>query len=172
MLVRFIIYIILDIMRVGTGFDLHKFKEGRPLIIGGLEIPAKRGLDGVSDADVVLHAVCDAILGAVGKGDIGDMYPPEERESEGLDSKFILREVLKIMKSQKMTIENIDITIMLEEPKLSSFKEQIIESLKNLLNLKKSRIGFKIKSLEGMIPLENACAICSATVLLKSDIIT
>ena len=158
-------------MRVGTGFDLHKFKQGRPLFLAGIEIPAERGLEGVSDADVVLHSVCDAILGAMGEGDIGDMYPPEVQESKGLDSKDILKAVLKVMKNNKMFIENIDITIMLEEPRLSSYKSQIIESLMNLLDLKKSRIGFKIKSQEDMVPASSACAFCSATVLLNRTLL-
>lgn len=156
-------------IRVGNGFDLHRFKDGRKLFLAGVEIDAKRGLDGVSDADLVLHSIADSILGALAKGDIGDFYPPEDPKSQGLDSKEIIDGVLAFMDKAGYRISNIDITIILEEVRLKKYKAAISESLSKLLNLDKTRLCFKIKSQEKMIEYEKACAICFATVLLIAD---
>ena len=154
-------------MRVGTGFDVHRFAENRALVLGGVEIPAARGLDGVSDADVVLHTVCDAILGALGRGDIGDLYPPEAAHSQGIVSTVILEKVLGLMGEAGYAIANIDITIILEEVRLKKHKETIVASLGKLLNLELDRVGFKIKSQEKLMAPEKSCAMCFATVLLE-----
>lgn len=158
-------------MRVGSGFDLHRFKENRKLVLAGVEIPSERGLDGVSDADIILHSICDSILGALGKGDIGDMYPPEDPANQGLDSKDILSRVLKIMYMDNFFIENIDITIILEEVRLKKYKDEIIDSLADMLDIKTNRIGFKIKSQEKIIPYEKGCAMCLVSVLLNKTIV-
>jgi 2-C-methyl-D-erythritol 2,4-cyclodiphosphate synthase len=154
-------------MRVGTGFDVHRFADNRALILGGVEIPAARGLDGVSDADVVLHTVCDAILGALGKGDIGDLYPPEDTASQGIDSTLILQKVLDFMNESGYEIGNIDITIILEEVRLKKHKETIVAGLVRLMNLRDDQVGFKIKSQEKLMAPEKSCAMCFATVLLE-----
>lgn len=153
-------------IRVGSGFDLHRFKEGRDLYLGGVLVEAKRGLDGVSDADLVLHSIADSILGALAKGDIGDFYPPDDPRSKGLDSKQIISDVMNFMRESAYKINNIDITIILEEVRLKNYKEQIVSSLVKLLDLDRSRICFKIKSQEKMIDYDKACAMCFATVLL------
>lgn len=155
----------LDI-RVGSGFDLHRFKEERKLYLGGVLIEAPRGLDGISDADLVLHSIADAVLGALAKGDIGDFYPPEDPNSKGLDSKKIIADVMAFMRNAGYKINNIDITIVLEEVRLKKYKDKITRSLASLLNLDESRLCFKIKSQEKMIEHDKACAMCFATVLL------
>ena len=153
--------------RVGTGFDVHRFADDRALVLGGVEIPAKRGLDGVSDADVVLHTICDAILGALGKGDIGDLYPPDLPANKGIKSKVILDSVLYSMREAGYAIGNIDVTIILEEVRLKKYKPDIVKRLSQLLGLKESQVGFKIKSQEKLVEAEKSCAMCFATVLLE-----
>lgn len=156
-------------MRIGSGFDLHRFKDGRKLILGGVEIAHERGLDGVSDADVLLHSLSDAILGALGKGDIGDIYPPDDQASTGLNSRNILTDVLSIMRNEKYEIENIDVTLITEEPRMKRHKPAIVENLSHILSLSSDRIGMKIKSQEALIPGDKAFAVCLATVLLQRD---
>lgn len=160
-------------MRIGNGFDVHRFADGRPLLLGGVHIPGVRGLDGVSDADVVLHALADAFLGAVGVGDIGDLYPPESPASKGLDSKKILADVLTVVRRKGFSLVNADMTIILEEVRLKKFKPAIWDSLAALMGCEHDRVCFKIKSQERLIDQKKSCAMCFATVLLeKGDIPT
>ena len=154
-------------LRIGNGFDVHRFADGRKLILGGHLIDGARGLDGVSDADLVLHALADAFLGAVGVGDIGDFYPPEDPASKGLDSRTILADVLAAVAGKGYRLVNADITIILEEVRLKKHKPAIWDSLAALLSCERDRVCFKIKSQEKLVPQENSCAMCFATVLLE-----
>jgi 2-C-methyl-D-erythritol 2,4-cyclodiphosphate synthase len=107
-------------MRIGHGFDVHQLVVGRKCIIGGVEIPFEKGLDGHSDADVLLHAICDALLGAAGLGDIGKHFPPSDNKFKGIDSRELLRHVVALLKVKSYAVNNIDATVICEAPKLSS----------------------------------------------------
>ncbi len=108
-------------MRIGQGYDVHKLVEGRKLILGGVEIPHEKGLLGHSDADVLLHAICDALLGASGLGDIGKHFPDTDEKYKGIDSRVLLREVVGLLKSRGFKIVNIDSTVIAQKPKLSEY---------------------------------------------------
>src|ERR1700746_4002848 len=109
-------------MRIGIGHDTHRLAEGRPLVLGGVHIPHPRGLIGHSDADVVLHAVTDALLGAAGMGDIGDAYPDNDPAYKGCDSSLFVRETLARLKQAGWSVINVDVTIFAQEPKLGGVK--------------------------------------------------
>ena len=115
--------------RVGMGYDVHKLVEGRKLIIGGVEIPHRLGLLGHSDADVLLHAISDALLGAAALGDIGKHFPDDDPKFEGADSRVLLRQVVKIVKEKGFDIENVDATVVAQSPKLAPFIEKISENI-------------------------------------------
>src|SRR5882762_6290338 len=122
-------------MRVGIGHDTHRLAEGRPLILGGVRIDHARGLVGHSDADVVLHAVTDALLGAAGLGDIGDLYPDTDPKWKDADSRLFLAETLAKLNQLGWRVVNLDVTIFAEEPKLGPVKGAIRESLAALLSV-------------------------------------
>ena len=149
-------------MRVGLGFDVHRLVKGRRLILAGVKIPYKKGLSGVSDADVVFHSLSDAILGALGLGDIGDYFPPQDKRNKGLESKVILKRVLSFLKNKK--INNLDITLISDKPKLKPYKDKMRENLKDLLKLPKNKINIKIKSQEGLLPLSQEAIFCISVV--------
>lgn len=158
-------------MRTGIGFDIHRFVEGRRFILGGIHIPFEKGLAGHSDGDVLLHAISDAILGALGKPDIGYFFPDTDRKTEGIDSKKILENVLEILKGDGYSIENLDIVVICERPKLLPFAEQIKTNLSKMLGIDIERIGFKAKTYEGLgdIGSSNACA-CFVSVLIDKGV--
>ena len=106
-------------MRIGHGFDVHRLVVGRKCIIGGVDIPYEKGLDGHSDADVLLHAICDALLGAAALGDIGKHFPPSDMRYKDIDSRALLRHVATLLKEKNYTVQNIDATVICEAPKLS-----------------------------------------------------
>lgn len=111
--------------RVGHGFDVHALVEGRPCIIGGVHIPYERGLDGHSDADVLLHAICDGLLGAAALGDIGKHFPPTDMRYKGIDSRALLRHVVALLHQQHYVVGNIDATVICEAPRLSQHTAQM-----------------------------------------------
>lgn len=121
--------------RVGMGYDVHKLAEGRKLIIGGVEIPHRLGLLGHSDADVLLHAISDALLGAAALGDIGKHFPDDDPNFEGADSRVLLRQVVKIVKEKGFDIENVDATVVAQRPKLAPFIEKMRENIADDLKL-------------------------------------
>jgi 2-C-methyl-D-erythritol 2,4-cyclodiphosphate synthase len=112
-------------MRIGHGFDVHKLVVGRKCIIGGVEIAHEKGLDGHSDADVLLHAICDALLGAAALGDIGKHFPPSDDAYKNADSRKLLRHVVDLIKQKNFTVNNIDATVICEAPKLSPHTAQM-----------------------------------------------
>lgn len=112
-------------MRIGHGFDVHQLVIGRRCIVGGVEIPFEKGLDGHSDADVLLHAICDALLGAAGLGDIGKHFPPSDDKFKGIDSRELLRHVVALLKAKSYVVNNIDATVICEAPKISSHTTQM-----------------------------------------------
>ncbi|SFE66781.1 2-C-methyl-D-erythritol 2,4-cyclodiphosphate synthase [Thermoanaerobacter thermohydrosulfuricus] len=136
-------------VRVGLGYDVHKFEKGRKLILGGVEIPHDKGLAGHSDADVLIHALIDAILGAAGLGDIGEHFPDTEIAYKDIDSSLLLKKVLAIIEN-KFRVNNVDCIIVAQRPKLSPYKEQIRIKLSELLKIEKKRINVKAKTEEGL----------------------
>jgi len=116
-------------MRVGQGFDVHQLVEGRDLIIGGVEIPYERGLLGHSDADVLLHAISDALLGAAALGDIGRHFPDSDPRYKGIDSRHLLREVMRLVKGKGYGVVNLDATIIAQAPKMAPHIEQMVANI-------------------------------------------
>ncbi len=156
-------------MRVGLGHDTHRLVEGRPLILGGVTIEHPRGLYGHSDADVVLHAVADALLGAAALGDIGEHYPDTDPQWKGLDSKRLLSEVVAQVARAGWLPINCDITIHAQAPKLLPYKQEIRANVARLLGLGVSDVNIKAKTGEQVGPIGRAEAIsCDAIILMKA----
>jgi 2-C-methyl-D-erythritol 2,4-cyclodiphosphate synthase len=154
-------------MRVGIGHDTHRLAPGRPLILGGVQIEHARGLVGHSDADVVLHAVTDALLGAAGLGDIGDAYPDTDPVYRGCDSTVFLRETLARLNQAGWRVVNLDVIIFAQEPKLGPVKAAIRERLARLLTLDPGAVNVKAKTGEGVGSIGRAEAIgCQAVALI------
>jgi 2-C-methyl-D-erythritol 2,4-cyclodiphosphate synthase len=156
-------------MRIGFGYDIHPFIENRPLIIGGVTIPFEKGLAGHSDADVMAHAVADALLGAAGLGDIGQHFPDTEAKYKNYNSMKILEEVERKVYFEKLKIVNIDISIVLQRPKIMKYKESMIKNMATNLFVKKDQINIKATTGEGLgfVGREEG-VICYAIALLKS----
>ncbi len=162
----------LTAMRVGIGHDTHRLAEGCPLLLGGVRIDYPRGLQGHSDADVVLHALTDALLGAAGLGDIGDAYPDTDPAYRNCDSAVFVRETLERLKRGRWRIVNVDITIFAQEPKLGPVKAQIRRNLADLLALDAGAVNVKAKTGEGVGAIGRAEAIsCQAVVLIDQQVV-
>jgi 2-C-methyl-D-erythritol 2,4-cyclodiphosphate synthase len=154
-------------MRIGYGWDSHEFKPGIPLKIGGVELPHTHGLAGHSDGDVLLHALTDALLGAVAAGDIGSYFPPSDPKWKGADSAIFLEEALKQVHRAGYTIANVDSTLILAEPKIVPHAKKIQTRVAELLGIKPDQVGIKAKTPEGM-GTDNA-AIAHVAVLLEES---
>ena len=138
------------ITTTGIGYDVHRFTEGRPLVLGGVEIPHDRGLDGHSDADVLSHAIADAILGAAGECDIGHFFPNTDESIRGISSLEILRRVCETLTAKGAALVNIDATLIAEEPKIAPHLPGMKDALSAALSLPHDRIGIKATTNEGM----------------------
>lgn len=134
----------------GIGYDSHRLAAGRRLVLGGVEIPCERGLDGHSDADVLAHAVIDALLGAAGLGDIGEHYPDTDECWRDADSLQLLADVVAKVLAEGLSIENVDCTVVMETPKLSPHRQAIRERLAEVLGLEPARVNVKASTGEGM----------------------
>ncbi len=155
-------------MRVGLGHDTHRLETGRPLILGGLRIEHPRGLAGHSDADVVLHAITDALLGAAGLGDIGDAFPDTDPKYHGMDSSIFVKETLKRLQAVGWRVVNLDLTIFAQEPKLGPLKSAIRLSIANILQVDPDAVNVKAKTGERVGSIGRAEAIgCHAAVLIE-----
>ena len=130
-------------MRIGHGYDVHKLVEGRDLILGGVKIPYEKGLLGHSDADVLLHAVSDALLGAAGLGDIGVHFPDTDPQYKGADSLLLLQTVGQKVKAQGYRISNIDVTMIAQRPKLKEYIPQMVQNIARVLELEPGRVNVK-----------------------------
>ncbi len=135
-------------IRIGHGFDVHALVVGRQCIIGGVTIPYKKGLDGHSDADVLLHAVCDALLGAAALGDIGKYFPPTDATYKNADSRALLRHVVALLKTKNYVVNNIDATVICEAPKLSPHTQQMCINIAADCNVDISQINIKATTTE------------------------
>ena len=137
-------------MRIGQGYDVHRLVEGRTLIIGGVDIPYEKGLLGHSDADVLLHAVMDALLGAAALGDIGQHFPDSDERYKGISSIALLKEVGKILQENGYMIENIDSTVIAQRPKLLPYRPQMAENIAAALGIEKEQVSVKATTEEGL----------------------
>ncbi len=137
-------------LRVGHGYDVHRLVEQRPLIIGGVSIPYERGLDGHSDADVLLHALCDAILGAAGVGDIGQHFPPADESYKGMDSRVFVRKVYALISENGWSIGNVDITLVAEKPKMAPHLPEMISNISEDLKIDNGQVNIKATTTEGL----------------------
>ena len=136
--------------KTGLGYDIHRLMKGRKLFLGGVEIPHDKGLDGHSDADVVLHAICDALLGAVGKGDIGEHFPNTNEKYKGISSLILLEKVIAIVEGEGFSIGNIDTMILAEEPNLKKYKMKMKETIAKVLKIAPDCVGIKATTQEGI----------------------
>jgi 2-C-methyl-D-erythritol 2,4-cyclodiphosphate synthase len=155
----------------GLGYDIHCFIEGRPLVLGGIVIPHHRGLQGHSDADVLTHAIADALLGAIGERDIGHHFPNTDESIRGISSLEILSHARELVTARGATINNIDSTLIAEEPKLGPHFDAIRQSLAFTLNLPVERIGLKATTNEGLGSIgrgEGIAALAVASVTLPA----
>jgi 2-C-methyl-D-erythritol 2,4-cyclodiphosphate synthase len=137
-------------MRIGHGYDVHRLVPGRKLMIGGVEIPHDMGLLGHSDADVLLHAVCDAVLGAIGEGDIGRHFPDSDPAYKGIDSRKLLDHVINRANQLSFVVSNIDATVIAERPKLAPHIETMVEQIAADCNIDQDRVNVKATTTEGL----------------------
>jgi len=154
--------------RTGFGYDIHRLVQERKLMLAGIEIPYIKGLQAHSDGDVVLHAICDAILGAMAKGDIGEHFPPTDPKYDNIDSSKLLQQVDKLAKNNKYKINNIDATIVADEPRLEPFKKQMSKRISEILRIKEDNVNIKATTNDGLGPVGRVEAIAAyATVLIS-----
>ncbi|TQE91026.1 2-C-methyl-D-erythritol 2,4-cyclodiphosphate synthase [Ureibacillus terrenus] len=157
--------------RVGQGFDVHAFQEGRPLIIGGIEIPYTKGLLGHSDADVLLHAITDAALGAIGEGDIGRHFPDTDPAYKGADSSKLLEYIWKIVENKGYVLGNVDCTILAQKPKMAPYIEKMKNRIAQLLHADPSQVNVKATTTEklGFVGREEGIAALATILLIKNN---
>ena len=158
------------VFRIGQGYDVHQLVENRPLIIGGISIPFEKGLLGHSDADVLLHTVADACLGAIGEGDIGKHFPDTDPEFKDADSAVLLQHVWSLIKEKGYTLGNIDCTIIAQRPKMAPYIEQIRNRVAELLEGSASQVNIKATTTEklGFTGREEGIAAQAAVLLIKN----
>jgi len=157
--------------KIGFGFDVHSFAPSRKLILGGIEIPYKKGLLGHSDADVLLHAICDAVLGALALGDIGKHFPDTDPKYKDADSRMLLDRVRYLMNDFHYEIGNIDSTIILEEPKISAYIPEMRKVIANIMAVDVDHVSVKATTSEkmGYIGREEGCAAHAVVLLTKKE---
>ena len=155
-------------LRIGFGYDVHQLVEGRDFWLGGIKIPHKKGALGHSDADVLVHVICDALLGAANLGDIGKHFPDNSKEFKDIDSKLLLGEVVHMLKENNYEIVNIDSTVCLQLPKLAPFINQMKDELAKCINIESDRISIKATTTEklGFVGIEKGVS-AYATVLIN-----
>ncbi|MDQ7037719.1 MAG: 2-C-methyl-D-erythritol 2,4-cyclodiphosphate synthase [Aquificota bacterium] len=151
-------------VRVGLGFDSHEFDEDKPLVLGGIRFEGHRGLKGHSDGDVILHAITDALLGAVGEGDIGELFSDDDSRWKGADSRVFLGEALKRVREKGFEVVNVDCVVVADSPRISPAKRAIRERIASLMGIPPDRVSVKGKRKEGFSGEDGISCIC--TVLL------
>ncbi len=153
-------------MRVRLGFDIHRLVDGRSLILGGIKIPGPKGLLGHSDADVLLHALCDALLGAVGAGDMGTYFPDTDPQWKDTPSARFVEKAVELVSRAKLRVVNTDLTVIMETPKLASHRMASQESVAQALSLDRRRVNLKAKTMEGLGPIGAGEAIAAYAIVL------
>lgn len=157
-------------IRIGNGYDIHRLVSDRPLILGGINIPHELGLLGHSDADVLTHAIMDAMLGALSLGDIGHYFPPTDEKWKGADSLVLLAQVNELIRGKKWSISNIDSVVVAERPKLKKHIEKMRQRLAEVLNLNPDQIGIKATTNEQLGPVGREEGIAAYAVVLLEEI--
>jgi len=137
-------------MRIGQGFDAHRFQEGRRLVLGGVDVPYERGMEAHSDGDVVIHAVCDALLGAVALGDIGRHFPDTDPTIKGIDSRVMLRHIVSLLQQRGLRVGNVDATIIAQAPKVAPYIQAMRENLANDMRVEIDSVNVKATTTEKM----------------------
>ena len=137
-------------MRVGFGYDVHRLVEGRKLVLGGTEIPFEKGLLGHSDADVLLHAIIDALLGAAGREDIGSNFPDTDERYRGISSMVLLENTMDMIRRDGYKVSNIDATVVIQEPRIRPYTRQMCENISSVLGIDASCVSVKAKTTEGL----------------------
>lgn len=157
--------------RIGIGFDVHKFAHERKLILGGVEIPSEEGLEGHSDADVLLHAICDALLGAAALGDIGKHFPNTEEKFRNISSLILLEKTNELLEQNNFFIGNIDVTVIAEKPKLLPYIEEMRMKISEILKINISQISIKATTSEklGFTGREEGIAAMAVALIFKKD---
>jgi 2-C-methyl-D-erythritol 2,4-cyclodiphosphate synthase len=153
-------------MRIGQGFDIHALVPGRKLIMGGVEIPFERGLAGHSDADVLLHAICDALIGAAGLGDIGTHFPDSDPQYHGVDSRQLLRSVAQMLRGKGLRVVNVDSTIIAQAPKLAPHIPEMRENIARDLGVSVADVNVKAKTAERLGSLGRGEGIAAEAIAL------
>ena len=158
-------------MRIGLGFDIHRLVSGRPMMIGGIEVPYETGPLGHSDGDALLHALCDALLGGAGLGDIGEHFPDTDPRCKDAASSRFVTEVLALVTEKGYRIGNVDTDVFLERPKLGDYKKKIRRNIAQLLNVPEDRVSVKARTMEGLgaIGEERAYAANVGVTLLEAQ---
>jgi 2-C-methyl-D-erythritol 2,4-cyclodiphosphate synthase len=156
-------------MRIGIGYDIHKLVKGRPLVLGGVKVPYAKGLLGHSDADVLLHAICDAILGAAALDDIGKFFPNTDPRYKGISSLKLLRKAGELIASKGYRIVNVDSALVAEEPKIAPFKKAMIRGISAALGVKETDVNIKATTNEGMGDIGKKKAIAAYAVALLEN---
>jgi len=157
-------------MRVGSGYDIHRLIKGRKLVLGGVVIPFEKGLLGHSDADVVLHALCDALLGAAGLGDIGQHFPDTEPQFKGISSMELLARTFQLVRDKGFCVNNVDATILAEAPRLDLYRSTMRTNIAGVLELEPADVNIKATTMEGLGAIgkgEAIAAMCVVTLLEK-----
>ena len=156
-------------MRVGIGYDIHRLVEERKLFLGGIEIPYIKGLLGYSDGDVVMHAIADAMLGALALGDIGQHFPNTDPKYKGISSVELVKRALALIKERKFAVNNVDTMILAEEPKIHPFRDKMVEVLSDALGVARDRISIKATTAEGTGAIGKGEAIAAYAVVTLEE---
>lgn len=157
-------------IRIGFGYDVHRLVQGRPLILGGIQIPYLYGLQGHSDADVLLHAICDALLGAIGEGDIGRHFPDTDPQYRDIQSTLLLQKTMEKVKEKNFHLLNVDATLVAQEPKLAEHLPKMAIKISKILNVERERVNVKATTEEGLGFTGRGEGIAAyAVVLLEKD---
>lgn len=156
--------------RIGQGYDVHQIREGLPMFLGGVQIPSYRGFVAHSDGDVAIHALCDALLGALALGDIGHLFPDTSDEWKGIDSKILLAKVMELVSERGWQVGNVDITIALQAPKLAPFVEQMRSVLAGILGVSADRVSVKATTTEhlGFVGSGEGCEVWAIAMICRS----
>ncbi len=156
-------------MRIGIGFDIHRLAEGRPMVLGGVNIPFPKGPEGHSDGDALLHAICDAILGALSKGDIGMRFPDTDPKYKDISSKELLKDVKGLMDDKGLSVHNLDCVIIAEEPKIGPYREEMAGVIADMLGTSGGNISIKAKTAEKLGAVGKGEAVAAYVVVLLEE---
>ena len=161
----------LPLIRVGNGYDVHRLVEGRKLILGGVDVPHSMGLDGHSDADALVHALCDALLGALGAGDIGEYFPDTDPKWKGISSLHLLKEVMRMCREKGFELSNADSMIVAQKPKLAPYISEMKKNIASILDVETDQINIKATTTEklGFAGREEGISAYAVALLVKND---